>query len=44
LGGIASTRIGDHATNIAEEVIYWIQGRDIRHGKGAEKTGNGSDS
>src|SRR5258706_7205277 len=24
-------RMGDHATNIAEEVIYWIQGRDIRH-------------
>jgi phosphate transport system protein len=27
-------RVGDHATNIAEEVIYWIQGRDIRHGGG----------
>ena len=24
-------RVGDHATNIAEEAIYIVQGRDIRH-------------
>ncbi len=26
-------RIADHCTNIAENVIYWIRGVDIRHGK-----------
>lgn len=25
-------RIADHSTNIAEEVIFMVQGRDIRHG------------
>ena len=24
-------RVGDHATNIAEDVIFWVHGRDIRH-------------
>ncbi|MCB2189589.1 MAG: phosphate signaling complex protein PhoU [Deltaproteobacteria bacterium] len=25
-------RVGDEATNIAEEVIYWLEGRIVRHG------------
>ena len=27
-------RIADHATNIAEDVIFWIRGLDVRHGRG----------
>jgi phosphate transport system protein len=24
-------RVGDHATNVAEDVIFWVRGSDVRH-------------
>jgi phosphate transport system protein len=30
-------RVADHATNIAEDVIFWVQGADVRHNVGVEE-------
>jgi phosphate transport system protein len=32
-------RVADHATNIAEDVIFWVRGADVRHN--AQQEGNG---
>jgi len=29
-------RLGDHATNIAEDIIFWVRGLDVRHGRGRQ--------
>src|SRR6266571_3517280 len=28
-------RLADHATNIAEDIIFWVRGLDVRHGHAA---------
>jgi len=30
-------RIGDHATNVAEDVIFMVSGRDVRHHAGDQR-------
>jgi phosphate transport system protein len=33
-------RVADHATNIAEDVIFWVRGADVRHGAGQSLAGS----
>jgi phosphate transport system protein len=35
-------RVADHATNIAEDVIFWVQGADVRHHKSVMARQNSS--
>jgi len=35
-------RVADHATNIAEDVIFWVRGADVRHSFGAHTTLGGA--
>jgi phosphate transport system protein len=37
-------RIADHATNIAEDIIFWVRGLDVRHGRGLAVLPENSDA
>jgi len=37
-------RIADHATNIAEDIIFWVRGLDVRHGRGLTLAPDQSDT
>ena len=37
-------RVADHATNIAEDVIFWVRGADVRHSFGIQSTMGGGSS
>ncbi len=37
-------RVADHATNIAEDVIFWVRGADVRHGAQLELRDNGQNA
>jgi phosphate transport system protein len=33
-------RIADHTTNIAEDILYWVRGLDVRHGRALSMSGD----
>jgi len=35
-------RLADHATNIAEDIIYWVRGLDVRHGRALSQAKQGA--
>lgn len=34
-------RIADHATNIAEDVLFWVRGLEVRHGRARDMANDG---
>jgi phosphate transport system protein len=36
-------RIADHATNIAEDVLFWVRGLEVRHGRAKRLESHGGD-
>jgi phosphate transport system protein len=37
-------RLADHATNVAEDIIFWVRGLDVRHGRGLETVASSADA
>jgi phosphate transport system protein len=37
-------RIADHATNIAEDILFWVRGLEVRHGRAKQMELNPADS
>lgn len=37
-------RIADHATNIAEDILFWVRGLEVRHGRARQMEASGASS